>query len=389
MFSSVLNDPSTHDVVFKTSDGGSVSAHRVIVAAGSPVFHAMLYGNMKESSQNEIDLPTVDATTLKMVFFFIYTGQVQTNIERCCYLLQAAHYFAIDELIKLSSSSIGNALDANNVFTVTEFAVEHKFALLLQQCLKFIEANAKALVFAVGFSSLHLTVMLAVTKSSKLKVGELDLFLAVVKWSKQQQDKLSEDDIKSVFKQIRYPLIWKNDLLDNVFPTGLADPDLYKVALKYRDSGQYDGPQEQLHLRDYSFDFYPDDSREIRVEDTSMGTLVTKVTQSGESSFAESPLFIPQDDPTVFKIYIKQCRNKARVMFEVAHFMANQPFARMNASEFPIGEEVDGTIFIQNHQSLCAKIGSKSISIPILDENALFFNVRLYYKDDQVLLYKK
>ena len=38
--------------------------------------------------------------------------------------------------------------------------------------------------------------MLAVTKSSKLKVGELDLFLAVVKWAKHQQDKLSEDDIK-------------------------------------------------------------------------------------------------------------------------------------------------------------------------------------------------
>ena len=38
--SSLLNDPSTHDVTFKTSDGGSVSGHRAIVAAGSPVFHA-------------------------------------------------------------------------------------------------------------------------------------------------------------------------------------------------------------------------------------------------------------------------------------------------------------------------------------------------------------
>ena len=56
-FSSLLQDTSTHDVTFKTSDGGSVSAHRVIVAASSPVFHAMLYGNMKESNQKEIELP--------------------------------------------------------------------------------------------------------------------------------------------------------------------------------------------------------------------------------------------------------------------------------------------------------------------------------------------
>ena len=388
MFSSVLEDSSTHDVTFKTSDGGSVSSHRVIVAAGSPVFHAMLYGNMKESSQKEIELPNVDTETLKMLLFFLYTGQVQTIVEKCCYLLQAARYFAVDELINLCSNSIGDALDIDNIFSITELAAEHKFALLLQRCLQFIEANTKAVVFAVGFLSLRLTIVLAIVKSSQLKVGELDLFLAVIKWSKHQQDKLSEDDIKSVFKQIRYPIIWKNDLLKHVSPTNMADPVLLKAALKFRDSGQYFGPQEQLYLRDYFFDFYPESSEDVRIEETSMGALVTKITQSGESAFAESPLFFPRDDPTVFKIIIKQCRDKARVKFEVSHFMADQPKAAMNACEFPIGEEVDGIVFTQN-QRLCAKIESKSISIPILDKDALFFNVKVHYKDDQVLLYKK
>ena len=57
-------------MTFKTSDGGSVSAHRVIVAAGSPVFHAMLYGNMKESSQKEIELPNIDSSTLRRCLVF-------------------------------------------------------------------------------------------------------------------------------------------------------------------------------------------------------------------------------------------------------------------------------------------------------------------------------
>ena len=56
-FVAILDDPSTHDITFKTSDGGSVSGHRAIIAAGSPVFHAMLYGNMKESNEKEIKLP--------------------------------------------------------------------------------------------------------------------------------------------------------------------------------------------------------------------------------------------------------------------------------------------------------------------------------------------
>ena len=69
-FQTIMEDPSTHDVTFKTSDGGSVSAHRVIVAAGSPVFHAMLYGNMKESSQKEIELPIIESTEVLLHYHF-------------------------------------------------------------------------------------------------------------------------------------------------------------------------------------------------------------------------------------------------------------------------------------------------------------------------------
>jgi len=71
---SLLNDDSTHDVTFKTSDGGSVSVHRAIVAAGSPVFHAMLYGNMKENGQKEIELPSINSNILKKLLSFFCSG---------------------------------------------------------------------------------------------------------------------------------------------------------------------------------------------------------------------------------------------------------------------------------------------------------------------------
>ena len=79
----MLQHTSTHDVTFKMSDGSSVSAHRVIVAAGSPVFHAMLYGSMKESSQKEIELPNIERSILKMLFYFIYTGHVKASTAKC------------------------------------------------------------------------------------------------------------------------------------------------------------------------------------------------------------------------------------------------------------------------------------------------------------------
>ena len=64
-FSDLLDDSSTHDIILRTSDGGTVSGHRAIIAAGSSVFHAMLYGNMKERNEKEIDLPSVNTRSLQ------------------------------------------------------------------------------------------------------------------------------------------------------------------------------------------------------------------------------------------------------------------------------------------------------------------------------------
>jgi len=80
----------THDVAFKTSDGGSVSADRVIVAAGSPVFHTMLHGNMKESSQKEIELLNMNSSILNKVLSSSTLAVLRRTLQRVssCYKLQ-------------------------------------------------------------------------------------------------------------------------------------------------------------------------------------------------------------------------------------------------------------------------------------------------------------
>ena len=56
-----------------------MSGHRAIVTAGSPVFHAMLYGNMKESNEKEVPLPSVDTETFKALLSF--TVQTSHNLN--------------------------------------------------------------------------------------------------------------------------------------------------------------------------------------------------------------------------------------------------------------------------------------------------------------------
>jgi len=96
-----------------------------------------------------------------------------------------------------------------------------------------MENNAGSIVQSSWFGLLPFCVLTTLLKSSNLEVRELDLFLAVVEWCKQQKDTITDDDVKSLFQQIRYPLIQKDDLIEKVHPTNMADPDLYKAALEY------------------------------------------------------------------------------------------------------------------------------------------------------------
>ena len=113
-FSSLLNDTSTHDITFKTSDGGSVSGHRAIVAAGSPMLCAMLYGSMKESKEKEIELPSVDTSSLRHLLTFMYTGQVEVTSDESHGLLLAARYFNVAVLETKCIDTIAASLNDIN-----------------------------------------------------------------------------------------------------------------------------------------------------------------------------------------------------------------------------------------------------------------------------------
>jgi len=249
-FGPLLEDSSTHDIVFKTSDGDSVGAHRLIVAAGSPVFRAMLYGNMRESSQKEIELPTTDTDTLNKLLKFMYTGKVNVNSKCIIKILDAAHYLNIASLEEILVEFVKNSLDVMNVFFFVNVATHKTFSnQLLEHCLEFMYDHANEIFHNENFKKLSNEVILLLCKSSDLNIKELDLFLAVVEWYKHQ-DQVSETVVRSIFQEIRYPLIPKSDLVQRVRPTKLADPSLYTAALEYHlFPDTYEGPQIQISSR--------------------------------------------------------------------------------------------------------------------------------------------
>ena len=333
VLSSLQNDPTTHDITFKTADGGSLGAHRAIIAASSPVFHAMLYGKTKESKESEVYLSSINTDMLKMIFAFIYNGEVQPNSEECLGLLQAAHYFNITILeTKCSEILISTLDDVHGSFSsIVTFAVEHQLDSLFKQCFEFMESNADKVINTLEFNILPLRMLLAFVKSSNLEISEIDLFLAVAKWLEHQENEISADDMKQVFQSIRYPLISLSDLIEKVRPSKLADQALYTAALEYHcmsEVRESEFSQDQLTVRKYYIDFSP--SSELSVEQTAGGTVITltKDTRTRLCTMAEISL---AGKPIRFKVqYSKKSSRRTRGCLKVGGYCS-----KYNPSEKP------------------------------------------------------
>ena len=181
LLSNLLTDTSTHDVTFRTSDGGSVSGHRAILAAGSPVFHAMLYGNMKESIEKEIKLPTVNTNYLQLVLKFVYTGQVEATLSEYQSLLLAAHYFNVAALETKCIETITDSLNELNCCKIIIFAMQKQLDTLLKQCYAYMQNEICKVINAPDFKSLPVEIVTEICSNSDLCIKELDLFFAINK----------------------------------------------------------------------------------------------------------------------------------------------------------------------------------------------------------------
>jgi len=247
----LLQDSSTHDVMFVTSDGGSVSGHKAVLSAGSPVFRAMFTDYVHTTGEMEIPLPSVDAETFTTLLSYIYTGKVAVNCTTCLDMLGAAMHFKITSLVTKLITFTAASLDSSNVISITIFVCERNCSQLLDSCLKHMCANASDVLHDPDFIKLPHEVVLEFCKSSDLNISEIDLFLAVHEWQQHNQ-KVARAVVKSIFREIRYPLISGFDLASKVAPTEMADPSLYIAALEYHiDATLYRGPVSQLVTRKF------------------------------------------------------------------------------------------------------------------------------------------
>ncbi|KAJ9578309.1 hypothetical protein L9F63_005475, partial [Diploptera punctata] len=226
-----LNDEYS-DVIL-TVDGQRFHGHKVILAARSEYFRALLFGGMRESQQQEIELKGTSLGAFKGLLKYIYTGHMSLANQKediILDILGLAHQYGFVDLEASISDYLREILQIRNVCIIFDAARLYQLQFLTRVCCSFMDRHALDIIHHETFLQLSASAIKELILRDSFYAPEVEIFRAVCDWVQANPDE-DADDILSV---VRLPLMSLSELLGVVRPAGLVSPDTILDAIQDR-----------------------------------------------------------------------------------------------------------------------------------------------------------
>ena len=202
-----------------------IPAHKFVLAISSPVFFAMFYGQMAETTDS-VELPDCEYESLLELFRFMYTDKANLTGSNVMQVMYLANKYMVPLLAKKCTEYLRENLKASNVFCILPPAQKYDDKDLEDRCWEVIEKQTEEAVMSDEFCALERSIVESVVKRERLNVTEVELFKAVDRWASKEserQGKTPEGDVKrrilgeEIVKEIRFPLISQKEFATVVF----------------------------------------------------------------------------------------------------------------------------------------------------------------------------
>lgn len=210
------------DVVFLV-DEQRLPAHRIILAARSDYFRAMLYGGLCESTQSVIAL-NIPLQAFRTLLRYIYAGHIDLGplaVEHVLDTFGLAHQYGFGALELAISDYLRGVLSIDNVCAILDAASLYGLADLSDVCLTFMDQNATFLLQHDTFRSLSKQALCGLLRRDSFFAPEVQIFAAVHDWSRAN----AGEDVAEVVALVRLSLMNMEQLLKVVRPSGILHPD--------------------------------------------------------------------------------------------------------------------------------------------------------------------
>ncbi|KAG0515544.1 hypothetical protein BDA96_10G287900 [Sorghum bicolor] len=140
------------DVTFVLDTGERFLAHKIILAARSPVFMAEFFGGMNEKSSQSVRIEDMEAAVFKVMLRFIYTDtapelneELEVAMAMAQHLLEAADRYGLDRLKLMCETKLAAGISIDTVATTLALAEQHNCSLLKTKCVDFIARSPETL----------------------------------------------------------------------------------------------------------------------------------------------------------------------------------------------------------------------------------------------------
>jgi len=211
----------------------------------------------------------------------------------------------------------------------------------------------------------------------------------------EHQEHLSETVVKSIFKEIRYPLISEVDLFSKVRPTKLADSYLYSAALEYHIfPDQYEGPSIQITNRK----LVPQNIKYINANYLCMvvcendGLNICKTDGVYGWNALCAILVCPTSrQPVCFKIVVIQALdNDSGHLYlatqshddRVPHFQVDRTMGGMELHNLCDGQEIDGVVSVRGDDVVTTINGVTNYTT---NTGIIYFCIHMFNQNDEIL----
>ncbi|KAK3593684.1 hypothetical protein CHS0354_013581 [Potamilus streckersoni] len=193
-----------------------IFAHRVILSACSPYFHAMFTGELAESRQTEVTIRDIDENAMELLIDFCYTSNITVEESNVQTLLPAACLLQLAEIQDVCCEFLKRQLDPSNCLGIRAFADTHACRDLLRIADKFTQHNFQDVMESEEFLLLPINQLVDIISSDELNVrSEEQVFSAVMGWVKYNIQE-RRTCLATVLQHVRLPLMSPKFLVGTV-----------------------------------------------------------------------------------------------------------------------------------------------------------------------------
>ena len=227
----IFNNELLSDVKFvvpvsssESESWNMIPAHKFVLAISSPVFYAMFYGQVAETT-DPVELPDCEYESLLELFRYLYSDNVNLTGSNVMSVLNLAKKYMVPSLADKCTEYLLDNLEPSNVFAILTHAQRFEEKKLKDRCWKVVEMQTGKALTSNEFITIEKLLVQSVVKKEELNVKEVELLKAVNRWATKECERqgLSPDgNVKrrilgeDIVKAIRFPLMSRKEFVSVV-----------------------------------------------------------------------------------------------------------------------------------------------------------------------------